>query len=241
MTPQPNVFPDPGALAESAANRIAGAAASSVSQRDRFAVGLAGGSTPRQLYRTLAEEPWRSRIPWERTHVYWSDERCVPPDDPQSNYAMAQETLLSAVELPPDSIHRIQGELPQDEAVAAYADELFDSFTDFPPRLDVVLLGLGADGHTASLFPDSPQLAERERLVVPTRSPEPPHERISLSLRTLNAARCVIFLVTGEEKADALRRVLERRDGSLPAARIQPIDGEVCWLVDREAAGELSI
>ena len=240
MTRSPQVLPDAASLAEAAAGLIAAAAAGSVKVRDRFTVGLAGGSTPRDLYRLLASDGWRSRIPWKDTHVFWGDERCVSPEDPESNFAMAQETLLSSLELPSESIHRIPGELGQEEAVAAYKQELLDAFPGYPPRLDVLLLGLGEDGHTASLFPGSPDLGT-EQIVVATRSPEPPHERVSLSLRTINAARCLIFLVTGEEKAGVLRRVLEGPDGSsLPAARVRPIDGELHWLVDRDAASRIS-
>jgi 6-phosphogluconolactonase len=182
---------------------------------------LAGGSTPRGAYARLAA---RDDIDWARVDVLFGDERCVPPDDPASNYRMAREALLDHA--PAARVHRIPVELGAERAAAEY-----EKVVAAAPRLDVVLLGLGGDGHTLSLFPGGPELAS-ERLVVASRSPAPPHARVSLTLRALDRARQIVFLVKGEGKRDVLRRVLEG-DGRLPAARVR----DPVWLVDASASG----
>jgi 6-phosphogluconolactonase len=212
-----------------------------VQARDRFTVALAGGSTPRALYRLLADDkgPYRTRVPWESTHVFFGDERMVPPDDPESNARMAFEALLRHVPVPEEQVHRIRGENPDPERAAEEYEEMLRSTFRLAgrerPRFDLVLLGLGADGHTASLFPGDRALEERDRLVVPSTAPVPPRSRVTLTLPVLNNASSVLFLVSGATKAPAVQRV--RRGENLPAARVRPENGALLWLCDRPAAG----
>ncbi len=206
-------------------------------------LGLSGGSTPHRLYARLASPPFRSRIEWARVHVFWGDERCLSPDHPDSNYRVAHESLLSKVSIPPQQIHRMRGEDPDlDRAAEVYEHELrrvFDLTPNERPRFDLILLGLGTDGHTASLFPGSPALDETTRLTVAVHAAPPPAPRLTLTLPVLNAAARVIFLVSGEEKAEVLRRVLQGgASPDRPASLIRPADGPL-WLVDRAAAAAL--
>ncbi len=231
------------ALAEAAAQAVADAAEAAVSQTGRFTLALSGGSTPRRLYARLASPPFSSRIDWPRLHVFWGDERCVPPDHPDSNYRLASESLLSKVPIPPERVHRMQGEDPDPERAAqAYAAELGRVFTLAPggrPGFDLILLGMGADGHTASLFPGSPALTETTRFTVALYVERVKAHRLTLTLPVLNAAARVIFLVSGEDKAETLRMVLTGGPSPLrPASLIRPA-GEVLWLVDRAAAAWL--
>jgi len=210
--------------------------------RDQFTVALAGGSTPRQLYSLLTEK----RLDWERLHFFWGDERCVPPDHANSNFRMADEVLLSHVPIPAENIHRIHGELPAEEAALDYEDELRHFFRYQTPRFDLILLGLGSDGHTASLFPGTPAVREKVRWVVGVdhRSPPPPLvNRVTLTPPALNAAANIIFLVSGTEKAERLAEVLQGpyQPELLPAQIVKPVDGHVCWLVDQAAADKLTL
>lgn len=229
------VYPDAAALAEGAATLVADLAVSAVAARGRFAVALSGGSTPRGAYEALARPPLRDRVPWGAVHVFWGDERCVPPDDPRSNARMARVALLDHVPTPGGQIHPIDGTLSPDEAAARYEAALRTAFGG-PPCFDLTLLGLGADGHTASLFPGSPAVEERGRWAVGVRG-DP--DRVSLTLPTLNASKAVAFLVAGGAKVPALRRVLSQ-DGALPASLVRPTSGDVHWLVQQDAAGALT-
>lgn len=237
-------FPDPAAVATGAAREVDSVVQDAAARRGACTVALAGGSTPRRLYETLSAEPYRSMVEWSRVRVVWGDERCVPPDHPASNYAMARDALLSRVPIPHDAVHRMRGELEPARAAAEYEAELRRVTGEALPRLDLVLLGLGADGHTASLFPDTPDLLEERRLVVATVAPAAPRHRITLTLRTLNAAREVLFMVQGREKASIVREVLDAHAAGtpsrLPAARVRPAAGRLLWLVDRAAAAEIS-
>ncbi len=212
-----------------------------------FTVALSGGSTPKGLYARLAQEPYRTEVPWNLIHVFWGDERCVPPDHADSNYKLAYDALLSQVPLPETNIHRVPtdtGDCAQ--AAADYAQELVTFFGlegRALPHFDLLLLGVGDDGHTASLFPGQPALDEREALVVaspPGRLP-PPVDRVTLTLPVLNAARHVVFLATGAGKREIVARILAGRDAAegdlLPAQRVRPADGTLTWIVD-QAAGE---
>ena len=233
------ILADPEALARAGAAEIVGAYTRAMARRGRFDLVLAGGSTPRGTYEVLAEEPFRGAVDWARVRVFWGDERCVPPTHAQSNFRMAADTLLSRVPIPEASIHRISGELPAARAAALYEQVLRSAVPEMPPRFDLVLLGLGTDGHVASLFPgaDGP---DDSAIAIPTSAPAEPRERVSLTLPVLNAAREILFLVSGMDKADVLSRVFaERADRSpavLPAARVRPTRGRVRWLVDRAAA-----
>jgi 6-phosphogluconolactonase len=234
------VCPDPTALAETAANLIVDSATEAVRDRGRFMLCLAGGATPRATYERLALPALAERVRWDRTWAFFGDERVVPPDHAESNYRMALETLLSRVPIPPSQILRMRGEdADADGAAAAYAATLAEAFGTRRgelPRFDLVLLGLGVDGHTASLFPGSPVLREVFRTVagVHVTAAQIP-QRITLTFPVLNAAARVIFLVAGGEKAKVVKAVLSDQ-ALLPAGLVRPTDGELIWLADRAAA-----
>ena len=233
------ILTDVNALARAAAEFFITQAQWALQSNGRFSVALAGGSTPRALYQHLADIP----LAWENIHLFWGDERCVPPDHADSNYRMTAESLLARIRIPPENIHRILGELPPDEAALRYENGLRQFFDD-APRFDLILLGLGDDGHTASLFPASPALRELTRWVVavPHAIPPPPLvPRVTLTFPVINAARQIVFLVSGAGKAERLADVLQPRpaDHPLPAQLIRPASGDLLWLVDKPAAALL--
>jgi 6-phosphogluconolactonase len=242
--PTVTVVPDPDALADTAARLIADAAADAINARGRFMWALAGGETPRATYAKLALPPWSERVDWRRTWVFFGDERAVSPDHPDSNYRMAHATLLSKVPIPAAQVLRIRGEAGDLEVAAAeYARALTDLFgtrRGERPRFDLVLLGMGVDGHTASLFPGSPVVREVFRMVaaVHVAAASIP-QRLTLTLPVFNAAARVVFLVAGAEKAKAVKAVLGE-DTTLPAAMVRPDNGELVWLLDRAAAAQLA-
>jgi 6-phosphogluconolactonase len=240
------VFPDGADLARAAAEEFARRAEEAIRARGRFSIALSGGSTPRHLFALLADpaEPYRDRIDWRAVHVFWGDERHVPPDHPESNFRMARETLLDRVAVPAENVHRIRGEEPDAARAAALYEEELRAFFRGAPRFDLVLLGLGADAHTASLFPGTSAVRERERWVAAPWVEKLGTFRITLTPAVLHRAAAVIFLVQGEEKAGALRAVLagERDPDRFPAQAVQPRhsqNGEILWLVDRAAASGL--
>jgi 6-phosphogluconolactonase len=237
-------FSDRGEMVRMEAERIVARAGDSIGQRARFLLCLAGGSTPKPLYELLATPPFATRIDWPRVHVFWGDERCVPPDHPESNYRMAREALLDHVQLPGTNVHRIRGEDEPSKAAAAYEELLATFFgsREIRPQasFDLVLLGMGADGHTASLFPGSAAARETRRWVVAIPGPQPGHWRVSLTPVLLNTAEDVTFLVSGANKADRLKDVLEDRGSDLlPAQLIRPTHGALHWVVDTAAAARL--
>lgn len=236
-------FADPAALAAGAAREVTRIVRAAVADRGTCALVLAGGSTPRRLYEALAGEPYRSEIDWSKIQLFWGDERCVPADDCASNYAMARQALLSRIPIAERAVHRIAGELEPERAASLYEEELRRLVGGAVPRLDLVLLGLGADGHTASLFPSASNAPDEERLVIATLSPEPPRHRVTLTPRVLNFARTVMFLVHGEEKAGVVREVIAHDMGGppsrLPAANVRPLDGTLLWFLDSAAASAL--
>jgi 6-phosphogluconolactonase len=236
------VLPDPATLADIAARQIVERAQAAIDARGAFSVALSGGSTPRDLHRRLASPPLVDQVDWARVHVFFGDERCVPPDDPQSNYRMADETLLSRVPIPPAQVHRMRGELPPDEAAAEYERQLKAFFEDDPPCLDVILLGMGDNGHTASLFPGLSAVHEQRRWVVAEYVAEVGMWRITLTPVVLNFGREVVFLVAGDGKASMLQQVLEGpyAPDERPSQIVRPSPGEVIWLVDGAAAAKLS-
>jgi 6-phosphogluconolactonase len=211
----------------------------------RFSVALSGGSTPRALHSRLAAHPYRDQVDWSRVQFYWGDDRHVAPDDPESNFRMARETLFDHVPVHEAQLHRIHTEMPDAAAAAAlYEEELRQDFAlrgEALPRFDLLFLGMGADGHTASLFPHTAALAVRDRLVVANEVPQLGTTRITLTVPVLNHAATVVFLVAGEDKAEALAAVLEgpRQPEQRPAQLIAPSQGELYWLVDRAAASRL--
>jgi 6-phosphogluconolactonase len=234
------LHPDTPALADAVADLVEDSARESIRARGVFHFVLCGGMTPRTLYRLLDRPPRWGRIDWTRTQVWFGDERCVPPDDVQSNFWMVNGALLDRVPLRENEVHRIRGEAGPETAAAEYEAEIRRVFPDGLPRFDLVLLGMGADGHTASLFPASPGLTEEERLVLPAKAPVAPEDRVTLTLRVINAAREVAFLITGASKAETLGWIIrERMKGEqavLPAAMVSPAGGRLHWFVDREAA-----
>jgi 6-phosphogluconolactonase len=237
------IFPTPEVLADAAARHIVACAADAISLRGRFTLVLAGGSTPRAAYWRLATGDWRLELDWGLVHLLWGDERCVPPDDPRSNYRMVKEVLLDRVPIPPQQIHRIRGEDEPDKAAAEYEREI-RRLLCHPERIegpDLVLLGLGKDGHTASLFPGQPAVHETERWVVAVPGPSGGPWRVTLTPAVLNRARNVTFVVSGGAKAPALEQVLEEpfAPDLLPAQAIYPAQGLLMWMLDETAAGQL--
>jgi len=236
--PRITVAADPEALAKLAAAEIGRSAARAAQARGLAAVALAGGTTPRRAYQRLAEPEGHEGVPWEKVLLFFGDERCVPPDHPDSNQWMVREALLARLPVPAANVFRMAGEAADPEqAAAAYEAELRQELGP-SPRLDLLLLGMGIDGHVASLFPGSPALQESRRLVCAAPGPRPGERRLTLTLPAMNAARAVLFLVTGEEKAGLLAEVLAGGRSDLPVARVRP-DGEVHWLLDRAAASRI--
>ncbi len=229
-------------LAFAGASLIVSAANESLGEKGKFAMAVSGGSTPRPMHRLLVKEPYLSGIPWRNTHIFWVDERCVPEEDPDSNYGAAKRDFLDLVPISSDQIHYMPGELPPDEGARRYVKEIIEFFqlkdNEFP-IFDLVLLGMGADGHTASLFPGHRALEERERLVVSLRGGNPDVYRLTLTLPVINNAKKILFLVSGKEKSGILKEVFKEGPKILPAQRIQPVDGELIWLIDRQAASLL--
>jgi 6-phosphogluconolactonase len=240
---QVHICRNAGELAEAAAAEIDRRARESIARRGRFCIALSGGSTPGRLYALMATRPTeRESLPWERIQVFWGDERAVPPDDPQSNFRSANEVFLSKVSIPAGNVHRIKAEMPDPADAAALYEADLRAFFATPvgrfPRFDLVLLGLGADGHTASLFPGSDALDERVRLVLAPVVMKLGVQRITMTLPVLNNARAAMFLVSGANKAAALARVLEGdgRASALPATLVHPGRGALLWFADRDAA-----
>jgi len=233
-----SVFEDLEGLSRAAAERLVRRIEEAVASRDGCTLALAGGGTPRTLYTLLATE-YAGQIPWPYLHVFWGDERFVPLHDSRSNYALARSTLLDHVPIPFENIHPVPTHLPDPAAAAeAYEHTLRAFFDVHPPRFDLILLGVGDDGHTASLFPGSPALAERERLAVPTHAPVEPRQRISFTFPVLNAAREVHFLCAGATKAEPVRcaHAAEPDLERCPAGGVRPPRGALAWWLDRDAA-----
>ena len=236
MSPRLVVAPTAQDVGECVAAMIVRAAQGAVSRRGRFLLALSGGRSPLAAYARLASG---SGMPWERTHLFWSDERCVPPDHPDSNFGAANAALLSRVPIPPDQVHRIRGEEDPAAEARRYEALLRRVAGEDLPRLDVILLGLGEDGHTASLFPGSAALDERARLVVAVDAPsEGMHARITFTLPLIAAGRRVVFVVTGAGKARAVARVLEVQEATLPATQVAAAS-RALWVLDEEAARDL--
>ncbi len=234
------------ALAQEAAKRVVAIAEEGVARHGRFTVAMAGGSTPKRLYSLLTAEPYCTRLPWRETHLFWGDERAVPPEHPDSNFGMARATLLSRVPMLADQIHRMQAERKDlDAAASEYEAKIARTLAaqppDEPPAFDLILLGLGTDGHTASLFPYTRALRETKRWVASNYIPELKANRLTLTPPILNRAAMILFLVSGVEKAAVLQAVLEGSPDPerLPAQLIRPVAGRLVWLVDQAAASRL--
>ncbi|RME07502.1 MAG: 6-phosphogluconolactonase [Anaerolineae bacterium] len=231
-------YPTPEELAHAAAERFLTLADESTRRRGRFAVALSGGSTPQGMYRKLATIEFAERVPWEHVHLFWSDERHVPRDHPESNYRMAVEALLRYAPIPPENIHPVDTTRPPEQAALEYERAIRAFFSPELPRFDLILLGMGHDGHTASLFPHTQALHSGERLVVANFVPALESWRVTFTPHLINLGRDVTFLVTGERKARRLRQVLfgPFQPEELPAQLIRPPRGRLCWMVDEAAA-----
>jgi 6-phosphogluconolactonase len=240
--PSVRVFADPEAVAVEAARHIVELARAAIDERGAFSIALSGGSTPRRVYELLAGEEFRERVDWPGVHVFFGDERAVPADHAESNYRMANEALLSRVRVPPENVHRVEGLGDTAANASAYESVMRGFFGDADwPRFDLVMLGMGDDGHTASLFPGTVALGESRAWTVANWVEKFGAWRITLSAPAINAARHVLFLVTGDAKAGRLREVLkgERDPTRLPSQLISPREGTLEWFVDGAAASRL--
>lgn len=240
-----SILDNAAAVALRTAEEFTALSAEAIRQRGRFSVALAGGSTPKQMYRLLAAAPLSEKIDWQHVHLFWGDERCVPPEHRDSNYRMVHETLIQKIALPVANIHRIPAEYRDLNAAAgSYANELrifFENDAAAMPRFDLILLGMGADGHIASLFPETAALAERQRWVVANEVPQLQTHRVTLTFPVINAAAQVWFLVTGAEKAEMVALALQHKKSSqkIPAQLVQPDPGALTWFLDAAAATQL--
>ncbi len=239
------IYDDKHTLSQHAAEYIMRIAKESIALHGRFTFALTGGTTPGEVYRLLASEPIQSQIDWQLVHIFWGDERCVPHNNPESNFYLAQEALLDNTAIPKSQIHPMPADqFDRDAASQAYTIEMQQAFgTNGIPSFDLIHLGMGPEGHTASLFPHQASLHEKHRLVMPVSVPKPPPDRLTFTPPLLNAARNVLFLVTGSEKADALHAVLEGeyQPDEYPAQIVHPPNGDVVWMLDKAAAQNLHI
>ena len=236
------VYPDHTQFVEGAADFIVRQAQAAIAQRDRFTIALSGGGTPRPIYACLADARYRNRIDWARVHVFFSDERCVRPDDERSNYYMAREALLDRVPLPAANVHRVQGEIDPVQAAAAYEEQLHGLFGAATfPAFDLICLGLGDNGHTASLFPGTAVLREQAHGVLAQYVEVVAMWRVTFTVPLINAARQVAFFVEGASKAEIMQRVLQGPydPDVLPAQLVRPQPGQLSWLIDRAAAARV--
>jgi len=242
----PLLFPDADTLARAAAIQLLELSQAAVAERGIFTLALSGGSTPKKLYALLAKDPAFAAFPWAKTHLYFGDERHVPPDHADSNYRMVKESLLGSGLVPADNVHRVIAELDNaSQAAAEYEAAMRRDFTDEArlldgfPRFDVVLLGMGPDGHTASLFPGSAGLEEKTKWVISNWVEKFKTDRITFTFPALDAARVVLLLIAGADKAPMIRQVLGDARGTYPVERVQPADGVKVWMLDHAAAAEL--
>lgn len=241
------IMQDGNELAREAAELFLRLGEQAIAANGRFRVALAGGTTPATLHAILAGSEYAHRLDWKRVRFFFGDERCVPPSHPESNFGMADATLFQPLKIAPEQVCRMKGEEPPEAAARQYEQLLRREWPGSDPslpRFDLILLGLGDDGHTASLFPGTHALDEQTRLVVPGTAPKGIQPRLTLTFPVLNRAGWVLFLVTGPKKAGIVRIVLEKSsaDGpSLPAARVRPMSGRVLWFLDRAAAADLTV
>ena len=233
-------------LNHKAAEQFIELANKAIQRSGQFAVALSGGSTPKTIYSLLASADYKERVDWSRVHLFWGDERCVPPDHPESNFRMVEESLLSKVLIPAANIHRMPGEKEPEQAATEYEEHLRQFFHlthGGVPRFDLIFLGLGEDGHTASLFPDSAALNEKERSVATVYVEKLKAHRLTVTLPVINGAAQVTFLVSGQSKTAIVNDILGSNSDSFiyPAAKVSPIDGRLTWLVTADTIGNLQI
>jgi len=237
------IYDDKHVLSQHAADYIMRIAKDSIDLNGRFTIALTGGTTPGEAYSLLGSDPIRSQIDWQRVHIFWGDERCVPHTNSESNFYLAQEVLFDKVAIPNSQIHPMPADQPdRDAASQAYVIEMQRVFgINEIPIFDLIHLGMGPEGHTVSLFPHQESLHEKHRLVMPVTVPKPPPDRLTFTPPLLNAAKNVLFTVTGSDKADALHAVLEgeNQPDEYPAQIVRPTNGEVVWMLDKAAAQKL--
>lgn len=238
------IFDTVEGLVSEVADRFVIAARNAAGSSELLTVVLSGGSTPRIFFEELSSFSRRDKIPWEQVHLFWGDERCVPPDHPESNFRLARETLLSKISIPEKNVHRIKGEDKPEYEARRYSDEIISTLRADPghlPRFEWIFLGIGMDGHTASLFPDSPMLNDVKHLCGVAEHPETGQKRITLGLPVINNAARVSFLVTGKKKAEIVARILGMGGGSrdYPASLVRPGSGTLEFYLDRQAASQV--
>jgi len=232
------IYTQSESLIKAAAEEFCSLAEEAIRQRGRFAVALSGGTTPQPLYQALGSSPYESQVNWRKVHFFWGDERHVPPDHPQSNFKMAMEAMFDTISIPKRNIHRVPAELDVHQAAQNYEEDLRAYFEGDWPRFDMILLGMGSDGHTASLFPHSEGLLEEDRWFIANLDPRSQNWRLTLTKNAINAGRRIIVLVRGRAKAEVLRDVIiggfQREEK--PIQLILPVAGSMHWMVDRAAA-----
>ena len=233
-----HIHKDPAAMAERAAHILAAACEEAVAERGAFKIALSGGQSPIPLFRLLSGSDWGHHLPWDKMTFFWVDERCVGPDHPESNYGLARRELLSRV--PATHFFRMRGDTDPEAAALKYEQQIREDFNLEPgelPRFDFILLGMGEDGHTGSIFPNSPALVEQKRLVIDQYVPQRKGDRITQTLPVINNARCCMFLVNGKEKYQVLSKALDLlAEPALPAQMVRPGFGDLIWIVDEAAA-----
>ena len=236
---------DAAELAQKAAEQWVVLAQQAIANSERFTVALSGGSTPKTLYSLLASPEYRGRVDWLRVHLFWGDERCVPPDHPESNYRMVREALLSRIQIPPENIHRMAGEKDPAAGAAEYEQELHNFFqtNGAAPHFDLGLLGLGEDGHTASLFPGTPAPDETHKLVTTVYVERLNAHRLTITLPVINAGAQVSFLVAGESKSAIVKAILgkDSKPSQYPAGQVNPVTGKLTWFVTEDAAAGIGV
>jgi 6-phosphogluconolactonase len=240
--PRIQVFHDLEILSRAAAELFVALSKKAIAAQGRFTVALSGGSTPRYLYTLLGSSPRRERVDWKHVHVFWADERCVPVDHRESNFKLADDAFMRKAAIPDENIHRIQGELGADQAALKYEQELRFFFGTAPfPIFDLIILGIGEDGHTASLFPGAAALHEQERFALPVHLAYPQLNRVTLTLTVLKHAAEMIFLASGRAKAGVVQAIVEKGNPEhYPAGLVHPVQGTLTWFMDAEAAAGLS-
>ena len=246
--PDIRIHSDSQAAAEAAAAFVLEVGQEAIRTKGRFCIAISGGTTPETLYRALTSPAFADRFDWSRTTFFFSDERCVPPNDPRSNYALANKTLFTPLKITPSQVCHMAGESHDPQAAAhEYEQQLHLAMKTSPsaqPSLDLILLGLGEDGHTASLFPGAPVLRDHQRLIAATQSPKDPPNRLTMTFAAINRASVILFLVAGAAKAGAVRAILDPKteaERQLPASLVEPEEGRLIWFLDRAAAAELPI
>ena len=230
---------DPARLASKCAEIFCNTARESVAANGCFAAAVSGGSTPRAMHRLLSKDPFVSQVPWRNTQLFWVDERVVPFEDPESNFGTAKKDFVEKIAIPPAYLHPMPVSSPPEEGAELYQEELeefFQGLENDNPAFDLILLGVGKDGHIASLFPGQVGLDEKKRWVIAVKGGDPYANRLTMTYPILNHARQIVFLVSGKEKAEILRAVFEDRQLELPAQRVKPVNGNLIWLIDRDAA-----